>query len=224
MAPSFEMLMVARFLDGLPHGAYFGVASLVAASLAAARSSGPRRGDGDARALGRQRRRRARRHLAGSAPRLALGVLGRGRALACVTVALVLAFVPSCPGDRDATGRRELRAFTQPQVLADPARRRDRLRRHVRGLLLHRPDRHRGRRPAGRGGPGVPAGVRRRHGGRHLAWPGELADWSVLRSCSWVLARHGAGPARVLGSWRRTAGWLLPVAFADHVRSARCSW
>ena len=34
VATSFEMLLVARFLDGLPHGAYFGVASLVAASLA----------------------------------------------------------------------------------------------------------------------------------------------------------------------------------------------
>ena len=33
-APSFEVLFVGRFLDGLPHGAYFGVASLVAASLA----------------------------------------------------------------------------------------------------------------------------------------------------------------------------------------------
>ena len=37
VATSFEMLMVSRFLDGLPHGAYFGVASLVAASLRPAR-------------------------------------------------------------------------------------------------------------------------------------------------------------------------------------------
>ena len=34
-ASSYGTLMVARFLDGLPHGAYFGVAALVAASLAA---------------------------------------------------------------------------------------------------------------------------------------------------------------------------------------------
>src|SRR5687767_3993141 len=33
LASSFEMLVVARFLDGLPHGGYFGVASLVAASM-----------------------------------------------------------------------------------------------------------------------------------------------------------------------------------------------
>jgi len=32
-ASGFGMLFLARFLDGLPHGAYFGVASLLAASL-----------------------------------------------------------------------------------------------------------------------------------------------------------------------------------------------
>ena len=34
MAPSVGTLVVARFLSGLPHGAYFGVAALVAASVA----------------------------------------------------------------------------------------------------------------------------------------------------------------------------------------------
>ena len=38
--PATSSLMVARFLDGLPHGAYFGVASLVAASLAPAGRKG----------------------------------------------------------------------------------------------------------------------------------------------------------------------------------------
>ncbi|WP_010186612.1 MFS transporter [Sphingomonas sp. PAMC 26605] len=33
LAPSYRMLLFVRFLSGLPHGAYFGVASLVAASL-----------------------------------------------------------------------------------------------------------------------------------------------------------------------------------------------
>jgi DHA1 family inner membrane transport protein len=36
--------------------------------------------------------------------------------LALATVAMVLAFVPSIPGDRGATGLRELRAFTNAQV------------------------------------------------------------------------------------------------------------
>src|SRR3954451_19140134 len=33
VAPSFESFVLLRFLTGLPHGAYFGVAALVAASL-----------------------------------------------------------------------------------------------------------------------------------------------------------------------------------------------
>ncbi|WP_431955893.1 MFS transporter [Nocardia lijiangensis] len=36
VAPSFQSLVVARFVSGLPHGAYFGVASLAAATLAPA--------------------------------------------------------------------------------------------------------------------------------------------------------------------------------------------
>ena len=34
LATSYELLVLARFAAGLPHGAYFGVASLVAASMA----------------------------------------------------------------------------------------------------------------------------------------------------------------------------------------------
>ncbi|GAB88766.1 MFS transporter [Gordonia rhizosphera] len=37
VAPSFGLLVVARFVAGLPHGAYFGVAALVAAHLAGPR-------------------------------------------------------------------------------------------------------------------------------------------------------------------------------------------
>jgi DHA1 family inner membrane transport protein len=37
-------------------------------------------------------------------------------ALSLVTVALTLAFVPRCPGDRQASGRRELAGFARPQV------------------------------------------------------------------------------------------------------------
>ena len=33
LAPSYETLMIARFVAGLPHGAYFGVAALVATHL-----------------------------------------------------------------------------------------------------------------------------------------------------------------------------------------------
>ena len=33
-----------------------------------------------------------------------------------LTAALVTAFVPACPGDADATGRREFRLFAEPQA------------------------------------------------------------------------------------------------------------
>src|SRR5260370_16348597 len=33
LAPNYPMLLIARFISGLPHGAYFGVAALTAASL-----------------------------------------------------------------------------------------------------------------------------------------------------------------------------------------------
>lgn len=35
LAPTYHWMLVFRFLSGLPHGAYFGVAALVAASLSA---------------------------------------------------------------------------------------------------------------------------------------------------------------------------------------------
>jgi DHA1 family inner membrane transport protein len=37
-------------------------------------------------------------------------------ALALLTTVLVTAFLPACPGDADATGRRELRLFASPQA------------------------------------------------------------------------------------------------------------
>src|SRR6185312_17552231 len=33
LLPTFELVLAARFLAALPHGAYFGIAALVAASL-----------------------------------------------------------------------------------------------------------------------------------------------------------------------------------------------
>src|SRR6195952_4707175 len=33
LAPTFQLVLLARFISALPHGAYFGIASLVAASL-----------------------------------------------------------------------------------------------------------------------------------------------------------------------------------------------
>ena len=115
VAASYGLLLFSRFLCGVPHGAYFGVASLVAASLA------PRGREGRAVAM----------VMIGLSVANVLGVpaatwmgqnLGWRSAfwvaagLAVLTAVLVTAFVPRCPGDADATGRRELRLFAEPQV------------------------------------------------------------------------------------------------------------
>jgi MFS transporter, DHA1 family, inner membrane transport protein len=115
LAGSYGMLLLARFLGGLPHGAYFGVASLVAASLA------PRGREGRAVAM----------VMIGLSVANVVGVpaatwMGQhlgwrsafwvAASLSVVTAALVTAFVPACPGDADATGRRELRLFAEPQA------------------------------------------------------------------------------------------------------------
>ncbi len=107
--------MVARFVAGLPHGAYFGVASLVAATL-----MGPgRRGQGVAFVM------------AGLTVSNIIGVplitmLGQhqGWRVAYLVVAAIFAAtavsialaVPALPGDPTATMRRELAALTRAQV------------------------------------------------------------------------------------------------------------
>src|SRR3954468_1086635 len=107
VAASFGLLLASRFLCGVPHGAFFGVASLVAASLA------PRGREGRAVAT----------VMIGLSVANVLGVpvatwLGQAvgwraafsvaAGLALVTGVLVIAFLPSCPGNAGATRRREL--------------------------------------------------------------------------------------------------------------------
>ena len=110
VAPSFEVLFVARFLDGLPHGAYFGVASLVAASLAPP----GRRG----RAVASVMLGLSVANVAGVPAATWLGQHVGWRAsyvaaalLSVLAVALIAVFVPSCPGHSEATGRQEVRLF-----------------------------------------------------------------------------------------------------------------
>jgi MFS transporter, DHA1 family, inner membrane transport protein len=115
LAGSYGLLLLARFVDGVPHGAFFGVASLVAADLARP---------------GRQGRAVAMVMIGLSVANV-VGVpaatwLGQhigwryafwvAASLAVLTMALVLAFVPACPGNAEATGRRELRLFADPQA------------------------------------------------------------------------------------------------------------
>lgn len=115
-ATSYGILFAARFLDGLPHGAYFGVASLVAASLA----DPARRG----RAVASVMLGLSVANVVGVPAATWLGQEVGWRAaylstsvISLVTIVMILAFVPSVPGDPAATGRRELAFFRNGQAL-----------------------------------------------------------------------------------------------------------
>jgi MFS transporter, DHA1 family, inner membrane transport protein len=115
LAPTFELVVVARFVAALPHGAYFGVAALVAASL-----MGPgKRGRGIALVLsgltianvvGVPAITFLGQNLGWRAAYLAVAAIF---ALTAVAIALV---VPRQPGDPGATVRRELAGFARPAV------------------------------------------------------------------------------------------------------------
>ncbi|CAA9391867.1 MAG: Uncharacterized MFS-type transporter [uncultured Nocardioides sp.] len=210
LATSYGALMAARFAAGLPHGAYFGVASLLAASMA----SPARRG----RAVAAVILGLSVANVVGVPAATWLGQTLGWRsafwvvtALGVLTLALVLAFVPSCPGDTQTSGRRELSAFRLPQVwltllagaigfggmfavytyiaptvtdvggLSDSA---------VPVFLLSF-------------GLGMVAGT----------WvAGIMADWSIFRSL--LIGSAGMGATLVLFWLTAPAGWLaLPVVF-----------
>ncbi|MCU1543053.1 MAG: transporter [Microbacteriaceae bacterium] len=115
LLPTFGLVLAARFVAGLPHGAYFGIATLVAASLM---------GEG-------KRGRGVAIVLSGLTIANVIGVplitlLGQqaGWRIAYLAVASIFALtfvavalaVPFQEGDRAATLSRELRAFRRPQV------------------------------------------------------------------------------------------------------------
>ena len=111
----YGLLAFVRFLDGLPHGAYFGVSALVASSMV----SPDRRG----RALALVMMGIPVANLAGVPAATLLGQAYGWRAayvavglVSVLTVVMILLFVPSTPGDATATGRRELAALRHPQL------------------------------------------------------------------------------------------------------------
>jgi DHA1 family inner membrane transport protein len=115
LAQDYGQLTLARFVSGIPHGAYFGLASLVAASLVPPERRG--------RAVSLVMLGLPLATVAGVPLGTWMGqhlgwrvTYGAVALVAVVTVLLVLALVPSTPGDPEATGRRELRAFREPQV------------------------------------------------------------------------------------------------------------
>ncbi|WP_291377880.1 MFS transporter [Demequina sp.] len=115
VAPTFELVVTARFVSGLGHGAFFGVAALVAARL-----MGPeKRGQAVASVL-------VGLTIASVVGVPAITFLGQhaGWRWAYVVVAglfglttlAIAAFVPRTGGDPQATIRRELGAFRRPAV------------------------------------------------------------------------------------------------------------
>lgn len=114
-APTFELAVVARFVAALPHGAYFGIAALVAAQL-----MGPgKRGQGVALVLSGL----TVANVVGVPLITALGQQSGWRAaylavtaiFAAATLAVAL-LVPEQQGDAGATIRRELSALRRGQV------------------------------------------------------------------------------------------------------------
>ncbi|RYE74327.1 MAG: MFS transporter, partial [Hyphomicrobiales bacterium] len=116
VASGYWPVMGARFLAGLPHGAYFGVASLLAASLVRPEFKG----------------RAVSSVMLGLSVATVVGVpastlLGQGlgwRAaywavlgIAMAAAAMIAIFVPHSAADRGASLRRELSALKRPQVL-----------------------------------------------------------------------------------------------------------
>lgn len=211
LVDGYPGLLTARFLAGLPHGAYFGVASLVAASLVPPHRRG--------RAVAAVMLGLSVANVVGVPAATWLGQQVGWRsaywlvaALAVLTLVLVRARIPALPGDRDATGLRELAALRQPQVLLTL----------VAGAI-------------GFGGMfamytyivptitevgGLPESTAPVFllafglgmvAGTWLA--GRLADWSVFRS----LFIGGAGQGVVLLAFSLAAGtgwWTLPLLFA----------
>ena len=111
----YGLLALVRFLDGLPHGAYFGVSALVASGMVAPERRG--------RALALVMMGIPVANVAGVPAATLLGqglgwraayvAVGLAAALAAV---LILLFVPRAPGDPSATSRRELTALRRPQL------------------------------------------------------------------------------------------------------------
>ncbi|MBV6800166.1 MFS transporter [Xanthomonas campestris pv. lawsoniae] len=115
LAPSYHAMLLCRFIAGLPHGAYFGVASLVAASISPPNQR--------ATAVGRVLLGLSVALLVGNPLATWLGQIVSWRwayasvsVIALGTVAAVAVLLPPQPEEPRQQPLRELRAFNQPQV------------------------------------------------------------------------------------------------------------
>jgi len=115
VAPNYESLMVARFFSGLPHGAFFGMASLVAVSLAPKGRRGRAVGTvmlgiPFANVLGVPAATWMGQAYGWESAYWAVAVIG------VITVAMIMAWVPKTQADPHQDWRREMAAFRSPQV------------------------------------------------------------------------------------------------------------
>ncbi len=115
LAPSYGWMLVFRFMSGLPHGAYFGVAALVAASLVPP--------DKRTQAVGRLMLGLTIATIIGVPLANWLGQAAGWRwgfgvvaALALLTVILIWCLAPRDAANRDASPLRELSALKRGQV------------------------------------------------------------------------------------------------------------
>ena len=115
LAPSFESFTLLRFVTGLPHGAYFGVAALVAASLAPPHKR--------ASAVGRVMLGLTVATLVGTPVATFFGQAFSWRiaflavgAIGLLTVALIFLYLPRDTVAEGASFKRELGAFKRKQV------------------------------------------------------------------------------------------------------------
>lgn len=115
LAPSYEPLLIFRFIAGLPHGAYFGIAMLVAASMAPPH----------------KRAKAVSRVLAGLTVAILIGNplatwLGQFMSwryafalvgiIAITTIAMVAIFLPADPHEQRSSPMGELRAFNRAPI------------------------------------------------------------------------------------------------------------
>ncbi|MEU7769552.1 MFS transporter [Nocardia sp. NPDC049190] len=116
VAPSFQTLVLARFVSGLPHGAYFGVASLAAASLAPAGQrakaiAAVMLGLSGANVVGVPAATWLGQHLGWRDAFIVVAVIG------LATVVALFRFVPELTGVKATNPMTELGALRRPQVL-----------------------------------------------------------------------------------------------------------
>ncbi|MFE3545417.1 MFS transporter [Nocardia sp. NPDC059177] len=116
LAPSFGTLVLARFVSGLPHGAYFGVASLAAATLAPAGQrakavAAVMLGLSVANVIGVPGATWLGQHLGWRDAYVVVAIIG------VATVAALWRFVPALTGMKITNPMTELGALRRPQVL-----------------------------------------------------------------------------------------------------------